>query len=178
MYVTLGARTRPEGLVDLLLECHGRIRMFSALARTVGERVDASAEETVEACARCERYFREALPLHVADEEESLVPRLHGRATELDTALVAMAAQHAEHEAMVCALVEALARVRAAPGDVGARALLRECAGRACRDFEAHLALEEEVVFPAVRALLGAMEQAEVVAALRARRAPVTPPGG
>lgn len=170
MYVSLGARSPPAGLVEMLLECHGRIRSFAELARTVGERPDAPEAEVVEACVRCERYFREALPLHVADEERSLLPRLRGRTPDLDAALASMGAQHREHDDMIAALLDALGRVRATAGDVEARAALHRCASRAVRDLEAHLALEEAVVFPAVREMLDAGEQAAVVAELRGRR--------
>lgn len=171
MLVSLGKRTSEESLSGLLLACHQRIRAFSQLALTAAVRHDVPPDETRDACARCARYFREALPLHVADEEESLLPRLRGQRTALDEALATMHAQHAEHAAPLAELLAALARVGDAPGDLTLREPLRDVAARVEREFAAHLALEESVVFPALAELLSAAQQAEVVAELRARRA-------
>ena len=63
------------------------------MPETAVDRIDAAilalfaAEPRVgvlEASRRCERYFSEALPLHVEDEEQSLLPRRRGRTPELD----------------------------------------------------------------------------------------------
>ncbi len=69
-------RVRSLELVDLLLACHERIRYFVSLAREAGIRRDVSKQEVVEACLRVEQYFLEALPLHVKDEEQSVVRRV------------------------------------------------------------------------------------------------------
>src|SRR5690606_15926791 len=71
-------RDTPRDLVDLLGECHARIRRFVELAHEAAIRMDAPVEQVIQACADVERYFVEALPLHVADEEESIAPRLKG----------------------------------------------------------------------------------------------------
>jgi iron-sulfur cluster repair protein YtfE (RIC family) len=170
MYVTIGGRARPEGLVGLLLECHERIRAFAALAMAIGERLDAPTPHITDACARCERYFGEALPLHVADEEESLLPRLRNRRPELETVLATMSAQHTEHEPVLRELLEALAKVRENPDDRAQRGLVRTLAARLRSDFDRHLTSEETLVFPAIEELLTPDEQAQIIAELRARR--------
>src|SRR5690606_33889983 len=71
-------KTAAQDLVDLLDECHQRIRRFLALAGEAAAHRGAPSSETAQACADVERYFKEALPLHVADEEESITPRLRG----------------------------------------------------------------------------------------------------
>lgn len=154
----------------MLLECHERIRTFSRMAEEVGRRPELPAAEVAEACARCERYFVEALPLHVADEEESIVPRLTGKRPEVDGALATMHRQHGEHEADIAALVAALRAVKASPEEAGLREQLRVVAERLSRAFEEHLAAEEQVLFPAIRAVLAPEVQAEIVAEQRARR--------
>lgn len=68
--------TGPEDLVDLLGECHERIRRFVAMARQAGSRQGVPADQIAQACIHVERYFTQALPLHVADEEQSIEPRL------------------------------------------------------------------------------------------------------
>ncbi|MBX5482426.1 MAG: hemerythrin domain-containing protein [Myxococcaceae bacterium] len=172
MLIQLGGQKQPaQGPVELLLECHERIRTFVALARRAGEQPDATAAEIVDACERVERYFTKALPLHVADEEQSLLPRLRGTSVEVDRALEAMAAQHAGHEAKLRALLSASSAVRARPGDAAGHRALFDAADELARDFDHHLADEERIVFPLVRAL-PAGEQAEIVAEVRRRRHP------
>lgn len=168
--VQIGGRRGSEGLVDLLLACHERIRRFSGLALELGRRDGLAAGEVAEGCSRCERYFTEALPLHVADEEQSLLPRLVRRRPELDEALRVMQRQHAAHEARLAALLDALRSLRGEPGAADRRASLEGAAGVLASDFEEHLALEERIVFPAVDALLPPEDQRIVVRELRARR--------
>lgn len=170
MFVSIGRRSKEaRDLVDLLLECHERIRSFIRLAEAVGSRRDLPAEEVEQACLRCERYFIEALPLHVRDEEESLLPRLRGITQSLDDALGAMHREHAEHEPLLRALLQALARVRQSPTNFSERATLANLASRLAAEFEVHLIAEESTIFPAVRQLPPAA-QADALAELRARR--------
>ncbi|MCB9564733.1 MAG: hemerythrin domain-containing protein [Kofleriaceae bacterium] len=171
-----GARGRDDGdddgddLVALLLACHARIRRFVALAAAAGARDDVPAAERADACRAVARYFRDALPLHVEDEERGLVPRLIGRDPVVDDALATMAAQHRDHGPGLDALLAAVAAVRAAPADVEARRVLAAAAGALDAAFAAHLDLEERVVFPAIGRLLDAGVRAELVRELRARR--------
>ncbi len=172
MLISIGKSPKAEALdlVDVLLECHERIRRFTSMARAVAERADLPADEAIEACARVERYFGEALPLHVCDEEQSVLPRLRGVEPELDRALATMAEQHASHEPKLDALERASAAVRAAPGDPRLRAALADAARELEREFDEHLALAESIVFPAIRRLLPVPAQAEIIAELRLRR--------
>jgi hemerythrin-like domain-containing protein len=171
MLLSLGRRTVTEDLVALLLECHGRIRTFVALASEAGRRADLPDDEVRGACLRCERYFSLALPLHVRDEEESLLPRLQGASAEVDEALAAMHRQHGEHEAPIRALLETLQALAAAPGDRGLRSRLNDEAAALGGAFEEHLAIEERVLFPFILARWSHATQAQVLAELRARRA-------
>lgn len=176
MYVTLGGAPKREDFVGLMLECHERIRAFSALAVEVARRADLPAGELVEACARCERYFTEALPRHVADEEESLLPRLRGHSAAVDEALAVMHAQHDEHRPLLADVLEALRDVRLSSGDAVVRARLAPLAERLRHDFDAHLGLEERVLFPAVTATWTSAQSARAVEELRARRGVGAPP--
>jgi len=164
-------RRTPPDVVALMLDCHGKIRHFVALARAAGE---ASAEpaEVADACAQARRYFAEALPLHIADEEESLLPRLRGRDAGLDRALAAMHDEHEAHGPHVTALLEALTRVHDAPTDAALRGQLASSAAALARSFDAHLEAEEQHVFPALRSLLSEPEQHAILGELRARRQP------
>lgn len=170
MLVSIGKRERSEELVDLLLECHGRIRQFLELAREAGERRDLPVVDVVDACTRVERYFVEALPLHVRDEEDSILPRLSGRSSELDRALSQMQAEHQEHEPLLARLLSACRAVRAAPADPLCLLELSQAAAALGQAFDRHLELEETVVFPALRQLLSDALRAQITNELRARR--------
>lgn len=172
MLVNIGRRSHPEGLVDLLLACHGRIRSFGALALAVGRRTDASPEECREASGRCRRYFSEALPLHVADEEQSLLPRLRGVDPTLDEALRTMASEHDDHAAQVAELLDALRGVEATPRGDAAHTRLVRIASHLVDAFERHLEAEERLIVPRIPILLAPEEQDAVLAELRARRRP------
>jgi hypothetical protein len=137
MLFTIGRRETGEDAVDLLLACHARIRHFLALALRAGD--DA------EAIAAVRRYFTEALPLHIADEDELLAPRVH---------VGDMSDEHRAHAALVA---------RLAAGEMAAAVELAPL-------LLAHLDAEERDVFPLVRAL-PASERAEILAGMRARRA-------
>jgi iron-sulfur cluster repair protein YtfE (RIC family) len=158
----------PESLVSLLAACHERIRSFAALAARIAEPGHTEAMRR-DACARVGRYFGEALPLHVRDEEDSVRPRLVGRSPALDMVLARMAEQHDEHEADVAELVARCAEVTAHGPATPELLAIAAVAARLGAAFEVHLAAEEAELFPHVAALPEA-EQAAIVAELRARR--------
>jgi iron-sulfur cluster repair protein YtfE (RIC family) len=167
----IGRSVAPADAVDLLLECHGRIRAFLAMARRVGEAVDASPDAVSEAAVQVHRYFTLALPLHARDEEDSILPRLRGRDPQVDLQLDVMVREHEEHQAPLRRLVEACEAIGADPArhPMLAGSVL-EAVTELDRHFVLHLAREEEVIFPAVRRLLDAATDASIVKEIRARR--------
>lgn len=168
MLISIGKKQTGEGLLELLAACHARIRHFAKLAHEIALH-ELSPDETTARCREVQRYFAEALPLHVADEEESLLPRLRGRRAPVDEALAAMHAQHAEHEPLLAALDRALEALAARPSDAAERARLEAVAAPLGPALEYHLALEEREIFPAL-AQLDAATEAAIVQELRARR--------
>lgn len=170
MLLTLGKKPRGEGLVDLLTACHERIRYFVGLARSLDLEA-APLEANVDASARVHRYFVQAFPLHLEDEEEGVFVRLHGRSAAVDQALETMCAEHDEHAALVRELVEHTAAFERAPHE--SVRVVRRCAEELARVFEPHLRQEEEIIFPAIDQLLSEQERARMVTELRARRHPV-----
>lgn len=169
MLVGLGARPDHTSLASLLLDCHVRIRTFLALASAVtrGNPPDADVRD---ACRRARTYFAEALPLHMRDEEESLLPRLRGREAALDLALAAMAAEHGDERPVVAALVETLDVLGGEPANALARMRLAGLVAQLEASMRAHLEAEERVVFPAIERWLDDAAQRVVVGELRARR--------
>jgi hemerythrin-like domain-containing protein len=174
MLTKLGGAAVPEDAVGLLLDCHARIRAFTALAGRLARAGQEGPEVIRDTARQVRRYFTEALPLHARDEEESVLPRLRGRDAALDRALATMAREHQEHRGPVSRVVEACWELE---GDAAAFSRLAPELGAAAaeleRHFTEHLALEEAVIFPALRRLLSPAEDAAVVGELRARRAPV-----
>jgi len=166
MLVQLGHRAGSAELVELLLECHGRIRSFLALAARLGTAAEVSVAETAEVAGQLRRYFATAFPLHVADEEHTLLPALADR-PEAAGVLARMVVEHHEHAPLVARLIaacEALERAPAQPRDavVSAAAVLAAA-------IEPHLALEERELFPVIRALPAELRD-QLVAAMRGRR--------
>lgn len=178
MLTTIGKTAAPADTVDLLVECHERIRTFLAMARRIAEARTAGPEEVQQAAQRVSRYFTQALPLHARDEEDSILPRLRGKDPAVDAELATMTREHLEHEAPMQALVRAC---DALAGDPGRHGELAATIGTATaeleRHFAAHLRREEEVIFPAIRRHLDARANAEVVQEIRGRRGVVEAAG-
>jgi iron-sulfur cluster repair protein YtfE (RIC family) len=171
MLIQIGSPRGPSDVVDLLLECHQRIRHFLAVADRLAQSQGASHDEIREAAARITRYFSEAFPLHIADEEQSILPRLSGRTPELDAALQGMHREHLEHESQLKTLVELCCELQASPEKLDeVRHSLLSTASMLEKAVSAHLEQEEQIVLPAVRARLTLEEQAAILTELRARR--------
>lgn len=90
--------------VGLLRACHGRVTHFAELALRLADHPTDSApgEAVQQAAGKVLRYFDQAAPLHHADEEEDLLPRLRQRlgdrqtTAELAGLLAGLAGEHGE----------------------------------------------------------------------------------
>ena len=164
----------PEDAIGMLLACHQRIRSFSALAVRLAEASGAPRESRAEAAASVHRYFRVALPLHVADEELSLRPRLLATPARDQVAahLALMSAQHDEVERQLAGLTPSWSALASSPE----RSELLRTTAPLARDFERlmhdHLALEEQHIFPAARRYLTLGSMQALLEEIRGRRAP------
>jgi len=171
MLIKIGPSNEPSDIVGLLGACHDRIRFFIDLAVRLAATTDASDEEIREAATRVTRYFSESLPLHVADEEETVIPRLSGREPALDATLQAMHREHAEHEPQLELLLKSCRILQSFPEQLPAlRQILHDAASKLREDFNAHLREEENVVLPAIESLLNDAEREAMLSELRARR--------
>jgi iron-sulfur cluster repair protein YtfE (RIC family) len=172
----LGKPAAQGDAVDLLLECHVRIRTFLGMARRVAEGASAPPDEIAAAAARVHRYFTQALPLHAQDEEDSILPRLRGLDPEVDRELATMVHEHADHARPLEALVGACAALAREPArHAELAAIVGEATAELERHFAAHLAREEAVVFPAMRRLLDGEADAAIVREIRLRRGVADP---
>ncbi len=159
---------------ELLLACHQRIRHFSEVAVKLAHAHGLPEMEIVQAADGLLRYFTVALPLHEADENLSLHPRLH-RALPADElagpAADAMLDQHQAIDELVERLVPLWRLLKSAPEK------LPEASGEMCalssrlnELFQVHLTLEEETIFPAMEKYLSVADQADVVREMQERR--------
>jgi iron-sulfur cluster repair protein YtfE (RIC family) len=166
--IQIGQR-HADDLVGALRTCHDRIRRFTALAYRIATE-PASDDEVRAAAAQVARYFREALPLHVADED-TLALALADAGVEVQAALHTMSAEHAAHDAAVTTLVELCDALATDPTRRGELAeSLARVASELVTAFEQHLGAEERVVFPVISQLPAALQD-ELRDAMRRRRA-------
>jgi len=171
MQIGTKPRKTSEGVVDLLLACHERIRHFTRLAIELGAARQAPRDQIVDAAHKVVRYFGEALPLHAADEDESIAPRLRGLDPAVDEALDSMSREHEAHRAPLSRLLEHCRSLSSAPEKIDQ--LAPEVAALAAEleeAFRGHLEREERVVFPAMLKYLETSVRAEILAEMRARR--------
>jgi hemerythrin-like domain-containing protein len=167
-------------IVDVLVECHDRIRSFIDLARHIALAYAVSHDDIGEAAQRVVRYFSEALPLHVVDEEESIVPRLTGRDAALDAALNTMRREHEEHKLDLELLLRTCRMLMDSPERLPAlRETVLGAASSLQQQFVRHLEHEEQTIFPAVRTLLSPADHKAMLREFRVRRRvmPDTVPG-
>ena len=166
------AAAKHEDAVDLLIGCHERIRHFTAVAVKLAHAQGASPAEIREAAVSVHRYYSVSLPLHEADEDHTLRPRLGVVADEkLRHSLLAMADRHQAIDGLIERLLPLLILVTSNPSaisEVGAEM----CSITKTLDeaFRGHLQMEEEAVFPAIRRLLPESARTEILGEMRARR--------
>lgn len=170
MLVQLGQRTPTTDLVDLLADCHQRIRTFLALATRIATNPQAPIDEIRTSAGQVQRYFSLAFPLHLADEEQEIEPRLAGISPDVDKALAQMHAEHALHEPKIARLLELCTLLERDPRLIDAVCdRLAEVATQLTAELDTHLALEERVIFPAL-AQLPDEDRKSIVEMMRARR--------
>ena len=168
----LPAQPKTEDAVDLLIGCHQRIRHFTGVAVKLAHAQGASPEDVVQAAAAAHRYYTVSLPLHEADEEETLRPRLDAVGNEkVRHALMAMTDQHLAIDELLERLLPLLVMVRNNPQTIHA-AGSEMCSITKTLDelFRAHLQLEEEVIFPAIREALPESVRLEMLREMQGRR--------
>ncbi len=170
----LTSQPKTEDAVDLLIGCHQRIRHFTAVTVKLAHAQGATPEEVVQAAAAAHRYYTVSLPLHEADEEETVRPRLDVVGDEkLRHALLAMTDQHLAIDELLDRLLPLLVMVRNNPQTIHA-AGSEMCSITKALDemFRAHLQMEEETIFPAIRTALPEDERADMLREMQARRQP------
>lgn len=166
-----------EDAFSLLLGCHDRIRHFTEVGMRLAQSPQAPAIDRAEAARAVLRYYTVALPLHEADENESVYPRLKRALPpgELAHANQEMVDQHIGIDVTIAELVPMWRQIEREPQsqeELEQRLRLRTEHLRSL--WNAHLALEEERVIPAMRRYLGAEELSQIAQEMRDRRQPAT----
>jgi iron-sulfur cluster repair protein YtfE (RIC family) len=165
-------KTAGDGVRELLLGCHQRILHFTAVAVKLAHAQGATLDEVRSAAYAVFRYYSVSLPLHEADEEQTLLPRLSAAGDQkVSHALLAMHDQHMAIDDLLERLLPLLTMVSNSPeliGETGAEM----CSITHALDqlFRAHLQMEEEVIFPAVEQLLSQEQRAHMLREMRERR--------
>jgi hemerythrin-like domain-containing protein len=163
---------RSEDVPDVLVDCHQRMRQFTALAAELAARPLAPPDEVREVTARVHRYFTVALPLHEEDEEASLFPRLLQRAPELGPKIASLRGDHAAHADRVGRLLAICEQLQGAPERSDAlRTALGHAAEALAEAWRIHLTVEEEDIFPSVRTALSAEDRKSIREEMKERRA-------
>jgi iron-sulfur cluster repair protein YtfE (RIC family) len=169
---SLNAAAKQETAVDLLVGCHDRIRHFTSMVSKLAHAEGTALPEISAAAQSAYRYFSISLPLHEADEEYSLRPRLSDVGNEqVAGALDAMTHQHHAIDDLVERMLPLLTLLATNP------AKLPEVHGELCtiakaldEAFRGHLELEEKVLFPSVVSQLSADSQSGLLQEMQARR--------
>jgi len=169
MLVQIGRRSEPGDAIDMLVACHGRIRHFLWVAARL-ESIESSAADVADAAQAVARYFEEAFPLHVEDEEEliQLLARTDDERVRAACSLVVR--EHRDQEHLVAALIAACREVMSTPERRDARHALAAGAEALRAALEPHLANEELVLFPTLRQALSITELDTARRAMHERR--------
>jgi hemerythrin-like domain-containing protein len=161
-----------ESALQLLLGCHDRIRHFTDIAVRLAESSGVPASEIASAAAAVHRYYTVGLPLHEADEDQTVYPRLARCASgDLAGANQAMFDQHRAIDSTIAELVPLWAELAATPEQIAEfKPRLRHLTSRLAQLWDTHLALEEDVVFPALARHLSSSELNAMAGEMRSRR--------
>lgn len=171
---TISAANASHEAITRLMSCHQKIRHFTGIAVRLAHSQGASPADIVDASDGLFRYFSIALPLHEADENLSVHPRLRRTAPEGELAgpaADAMIDQHLAIDELVERLIPLWVLTRSNPEK------LPEVAGEMCQIsarlreiFDVHLKLEEETIFPALQKYLTSQELGDIVREMQERR--------
>ncbi len=168
------SKTSAKDTVSQLLSCHERIRHFMGVAVRLAHAQASEPSEIVNAADGVLRYFTVALPLHEADENLSVHPRLRRATPEGELAgpaADAMVDQHQAIDELLERIIPLWMLTRSNPDKLPeVAAEMCQISGRLNEIFQSHLKLEEETIFPALRKYLTEDDLAAILAEMQDRR--------
>lgn len=161
MTVQIGAKTDAgfDDPLGMLVDCHRRVERFLNILCRVAEQAEGRAlsGEEGDAVEAALRYFRESGPRHNKDEEDSLFPRLRaGEGKDVLAQVDRLEGEHRVAEVLHEETAELYLRWMAEGNLNGAdcNRLRTATAGLEAIYWE-HIRIEEEVVFPRAKRVLG-----------------------
>lgn len=179
--------------VAVLMACHRRFERQLHVLTRAGRMLATgrgSHREIAGAVESALRFFAVAGPLHTADEEQSLIPRLRDRLKDPDChfgwLLEHLERDHRDLEAIHSCLDEASAGLLSMlRGEVPASGMpelgakFRSLCGDARAIYNSHIRVEDREIYPAAVAVFSPAEMLEIGAEMAARRGlRVTEPPG
>jgi hemerythrin-like domain-containing protein len=178
MPVQIGAKahsfSNPTGLLS---DCHRRIEMFLSTLEAVASVIEQPpAEDTARALETVLQYFLQAAPKHVADEEESLFPRLRQHRSDLEAASALSELEQLEDEhrraAALHASVERLgAQYLSSRGLSGQEVQsFREAVASLVSMYKRHISIEDDLVFPIADRMLSETDKSAIGREMADRR--------
>jgi hemerythrin-like domain-containing protein len=158
---------------EMLEACHERVQRSLGLLQRLMDHIDGKGHDAQSRAAAADvlRYFDIAAPLHHEDEELHVFPALAGSSdARLVDAVATLQRDHERMAALWARLRLALVQWRdgaAAPAiDGETRELAREFIGQ----YDAHIATEEGLVYPAAMGRFDAAGLARIGAEMQSRR--------
>ena len=164
--------------LQLMVDCHARIERFAAALLLVlqqeagGMLLQAGNHALAE---KALRYFRSASPLHTADEEESLFPRIRKIETpegkRASALLDALESEHIEVEALLMPCLDACEEWLASYKMCAEHhARLVATLKKIAHAYHEHIRVENEVLFPLCAELLSDEDLWDIGTELAVRR--------
>jgi hemerythrin-like domain-containing protein len=160
--------------IGMLKDCHRRIEHFLGILCLMANRAEGRALTTEEASAvqAALQYFRVGGVRHNADEEESLFPRLRKQFAE--DAMVKIDSLEIDHRSAdrLHLAIEQLYEAWMERGSLSSAESqqLLSATERMENLYKAHIAVEEEVIFPRAAALFSSADLASIGKEFRDRR--------
>jgi iron-sulfur cluster repair protein YtfE (RIC family) len=157
-----------------LEECHQRIRLFSNLACRLCEKAPEDRRpQWTQGAGRVLRYFQDAFPLHVQDEDISVFPKVERWMTspKQRTVFRLLEEQHRKAEQMLINSLPLWKQM--ASGDELSNeqySKLEAWCAELVKELEQHLVLEELELFPILRIRLSSTESEAILKEMKARR--------
>lgn len=183
MPVILGAKAQAgfDQPLELMKDCHRRIEQFRDVLLRVARGACILDDQRRRALGAALTYFREAAPRHTADEEESLFPRLRQCAgDEVHSILQRLAGLESDHLRATtlhdrCNAIIGKWLFEGQISETSRRELVDQL-HTLCELYRAHIAMEDESIFPVAAKALHAQELTAIGGEMKLRRNPRTVP--
>ncbi|MGI5862165.1 MAG: hemerythrin domain-containing protein [Myxococcales bacterium] len=161
---------RRDPAVDLLA-CHEKLRRFIELSASLAAGKE-SPESVAASAAAIYDFLMVSLPIHMADEDYAIAPKLRtaGAPDVVQQALEVLAYQHSDLQAMIGRMASTWRTLAEQPERLPELASrLESGTARLAAVLEAHLALEEEMLIPALEKHLAPETRALIAREIRLR---------